>query len=183
MLADVLSRVQLVALLLTLGLLATSCGGGSSNGPIKIALVTDCTTSFVQFRQPVIAGAELAFLKRGAKLRGAEPSDGVTDVTVGGRRVQLLLPCETYGDFRTLLGTLGQVVENDGAQIVVGPSYQGEGLVLTEYARRHLGITFSTGSGEQSTTLKTPVPNLFRFAPDAAQIGRASCRERVFRVV
>jgi branched-chain amino acid transport system substrate-binding protein len=163
------SRGGLVALTLTLGLLATSCGGGGSNHPIKIAFITDCWSPFAQFRPNVLAGAELPFLRRGAKLRGSKLSNGVTDATVAGKRVELLLGCESYGDFTTLLGALRQAVENERADIVVGPDNQGEGVVIKEYAREHPEITFSTTSQEQSTTLKHPAPNLFRFAPDAAQ--------------
>src|SRR5262249_48292929 len=53
--------------------------------------------------------------------------------------------------------------------IVVGPNDVPEGLVVKEYASEHPETTFSTTSGEQSTTLKGPASNLFRFAPDAAQ--------------
>lgn len=166
--ADVLSRGGVAALVLSLGLLATSCGGGGSNDSIKIAFVTECQSS-LQDQEASVAGAELPFLRRGAKLRGSLPSNGVTEATVSGKRVQLLLGCETYPDFATLLGTLRQLVENEHAKIVVGPNEPGEGLVVKFYARQHPAITFSTTSPEQSTTLKSPAPNLFRFAPDGAQ--------------
>jgi len=165
--ADVLSRAGLAALTLALGLLATSCGGGGSNGPIKIAFLTDCTTPL---SSPAYnAGAELPFLQRGAKLRGSQPSDGVTGITVASRRVRLLLGCESYGNFASLLGGLRRLVQYEGADIVVEPNFIPEGLVTKEYARSQPEITFSTTSGEQSTTLEQPAPNLFRFGPDTAQ--------------
>jgi branched-chain amino acid transport system substrate-binding protein len=171
--ADVLSRGGLGALALTIVLLAASCGGGGggSGHPIKIAFITDCAPPFGSGseRESTVAGAELPFLQRGAKLRGADPLRGVTSATVAGRRVQLLLGCEDYGNFATLIGALGRFVEREGADIVVGPDNQDEGLVIKDYARKHHGITFSTTSGEQSTTLDHPAGNLFRFLPDAAQ--------------
>jgi len=158
----------------TIALLAASCGGGGggsggSGHPIKIAFITDCAPPFDSDRESTVAGAELPFLERGAKLRGADPLKGVTAATVAGRRVQLLLGCEDYGNFATLIGALGRFVEREGADIVVGPDNQDEGLVIKDYAREHPHITFSTTSGEQSTTLDHPARNLFRFLPDAAQ--------------
>src|SRR5215475_9003239 len=111
--AEVASRAGL-ALALALGLAATGCGGGGgSDHPIKIAFLTDCSTSLAQYRPQWLAGAELPFLSRGAKLRVPDAADGVTEATVAERRVRLLLPCESYGEFGTLLGTLRRVVEND----------------------------------------------------------------------
>jgi branched-chain amino acid transport system substrate-binding protein len=169
--ADVLSRGGLLVLMVTLGLLATSCGGGrSSNDPIKIAFITDCGYPFTTDTEPLFAAADLPFLQRGAKLRGREPSNGVTGATVAGRPVQLLRECVPYGDFASLLGTLRRFVEGEGADIVVGPDNQGEGLVIKDYAEEQPGVTFLTSfSGEQSTTLRHPVPNLFRFGADTAQ--------------
>jgi branched-chain amino acid transport system substrate-binding protein len=168
--ADALSRGGFVALTLALGLLTTGCGGAGSNDPIKIAFVTDCGPPFNVDIESTVAGAELPFLQRGAKLRGPEPSTGVTEATVAGRRIQLLRGCVAYTNFTTLLGTLRELVGKEEADIVVGPDDQGEGLVVKEYARKHPGVTFVTStSGEQSTTLKEPAPNLFRFAADTAQ--------------
>jgi branched-chain amino acid transport system substrate-binding protein len=167
------SRAGLVALVLTLGLLAAGCGGGGGGGsppPIKIAFITNCAGPFLRDREHSQAGAELPFLRRGAKLRGGEPSNGVTAATVARRRVQLLLGCESYGNFTTLLGTLHRFVKNQHADIVVGPEDQGEGLVVKLYAKENPNTTFSLGAtGEQSTTLKHPLSNLFRFAADTAQ--------------
>lgn len=168
--AEVSSRARVVALIVTLGLLASSCGGGGgSDHPIKIAFISDCTSGFSPHRPQNVAGAELPFLRRGAKLRGAQPADGVTESTIAGKHVQLLLPCESYPVFTTLIGTLGQVVEQDGAAVVVGTNLAGDGLVVKEYAKKHPEVTFLTKSGEQSTTLKNPVPNLFSFAADNVQ--------------
>jgi branched-chain amino acid transport system substrate-binding protein len=167
--ADVLASVGF-ALALGVGLLATGCGEvRNSNPPIKIAFVTDCAPPFGPDRQKATAGAELPFLQRGAKLRGPEPSNGVTAVTVAGRRVELLLRCEAYGDFTSLLGELGQLVENEDVDIVVGPNNTPEGLVVKQFAEKHRGITFSTTTGEQSTTLDDPAPNLFGFTLDGVQ--------------
>jgi branched-chain amino acid transport system substrate-binding protein len=157
--------------MVTIGVLATSCGGGGgASDPIKIAFVTDCGYPFNVDTEPTFAGADLPFVQRGAKLRGPEASNGVIGATVAGKPVELLRECVAYGDFASLVRTLRRVVESEGADIVVGPDNQGEGLVIKQYARTHRGVTFSTStSGEQSTTLKQPVSNLFRFAPDTAQ--------------
>src|SRR5262252_2243018 len=121
--ADTLSRAGLAGLTLILALLAASCGGGRRSDVIKIAFITDCTSPFSGGGERYMAGAELPFLGRGSKLRGSEPSDGVTEATIPGKRVQLLVRCESYGDFTTLIGALRQAVENDGADIVVEPNF------------------------------------------------------------
>jgi branched-chain amino acid transport system substrate-binding protein len=166
MLAEFLSRLGVVGLTLTLALLVTGCGG--SGNSIKIALVTDCHSPFASPEQSV-AGAELPFLQRGAQLRRTQPTDGVTAVTIAGEHVQLVLRCESYPNFVTLIGALRQAVENEDAEIVVGPTGTGEGFVVKEYARKHPEVTFLTRSAEQSTTLKNPARNVFGIEPDSAQ--------------
>lgn len=186
--ADARPRAGLVELALALVLVAAGCGGGDSrSNTIKIAFVTDCASTFSGGGSSFMAGAELPFLRRGSRLRGSEPSQGVTDAIVAGKHVQLLLDCETYGEFTTLAEAVRRAVEDDHADIVVEPNAVDEGLVVKQYARSHPEITFSMASGEQSTTLKSPLPNVFRFTVDAAQaqagLGAYAYRTRGWRNV
>src|SRR5215471_19090523 len=88
-------------LVLVVAALAGGCGG-SSRDPFKVAVLAFCdarisTLAFQQDRSD--AGAELPFLRRGAKLRAQAPSAGITDISVGGRRVELLLGCAGFGSW------------------------------------------------------------------------------------
>ena len=63
-----------------------------------------------------------------------------------------------------------RLVEEDGAQAIVGPLDPEEGMVLREYARKQPGTAFLIEpSGAPELTLTDPAPNVFRFASDAAQ--------------
>lgn len=157
-----------VAALLALTLLAAGCGGGSGKA-IKIAYISNCKGPLSFGYEASVAGVELPLINRGATLRESKPSDGVASVSIGGKRIELLLGCESYGNFKTTLAELRRLVEGEGAEIVVFGGNQGDGLVLKQYATRQPGVTFATQTGEQSTTLRNPARNLFRFSLDAAQ--------------
>lgn len=158
--------------LAVLALLSAGCGGGSSH-PFRIAVFASCdeqvrTVAFQENRSD--AGAELPLLRRGAKLRGSAPSAGVTDVSVGGRPVELLLRCARGGDFRGDLDQVRDLVERQGVEAVVLGLSVDKGRALEPYARRHPGVTFVvTDPFEQKTLLDQPPPNLFRFELDGAQ--------------
>jgi branched-chain amino acid transport system substrate-binding protein len=166
------ARTWICSSLAGLAVLAAGCGGGSS-APFTIAVFASCdeqvrTVSFQENRSD--AGAELPFLRRGAKLRGNAPSAGITDVSVGGRRVRLVLACSHGGDFRGDLDQVRMLVERQGVDAVVLALSVDKGRALEPYARRHPAVTFVlTDPFEQTTLLRHPPPNLFRFELDGAQ--------------
>ena len=159
-----------ISLLLVAVALAASCGGGEQ--AVRIGVITVCPDAgppFSQDHEQTLAGAELPLIERGASLRGEQPSDGVSSVDVAGRPVELVVGCERVGDRRSTLAELRRLVEREHVDMVAGPNYVGDGLIVREYARRHPGIAFLVNGGEQTTTLADPVPNLFRFETNGAQ--------------
>ncbi len=141
----------------------------ASGGGIRIGVVVDCAGFSFQLQQ-TIAGAELPLIQRGATLRGKQPSGGLNGATVAGKPVTLLTACKTFGDRSTVISALSKLVEIEGADIVIGPSQNRDAIAVREYARSHPNTTFIAAGGEQATTLKHTVPNLYRFLPDPVQL-------------
>jgi branched-chain amino acid transport system substrate-binding protein len=62
------------------------------------------------------------------------------------------------------------LVEDEGADVIIGPLTDEEGLRIKDYAKTVPEKTFIIGSaGAQAITLIDPVANVFRFATDAVQ--------------
>jgi len=166
--ADLRRAALVVVLTFLLGVLAGGCGGSSAQ-PIRIGVISDCEGPFASRYEGIIGAAELPMIERGAKLRGG-PSDGVEGVSIAGRPVEVLPGCERWGDRWTLVAQLRRLVEREGANIVIGPPFTGDGIAVREYAKRQPGVTFLLTSPEQSATLKQTAPNVFRFSVDATQM-------------
>ncbi len=148
---------------------SASIAGSADSGEVRIGLVTVCEGFYGLTSEPSIAGAELPLLRRGATLAGPRPTDGVADATVAGKSVRLFFGCgDQTGE--TALAETRRLVEQVGVDVLIGPGYIGEGLAIKEYARSRPDVTFVATSPAQALTLHDPVPNLFRFAPDGAQL-------------
>ena len=132
-------------------------------------MIADCKGFFGAFYNQALAGAELPLIRRGGKLKGPRPSDGLEGASVAGKRVQLLLGCEDYLSAKSTLAEARRLVEQEGANVIVASSGEGDGLLIRDYAKRQPGIVFSATSFEPETTLQEPAPNLFRFNLDSAQ--------------
>jgi branched-chain amino acid transport system substrate-binding protein len=147
----------------------TPVAGAPDDDEVRIGLMTICEGAFGLTSEPSIAGAELPLLRRGATLAGARPTDGVAGATVAGRSVRLFFGCgDQTGE--TALAETRRLVEGVGVDVLIGPGYIGEGLAIKEYARNRPDVTFVATSPAQATTQHDPVPNLFRFTPDGAQM-------------
>jgi branched-chain amino acid transport system substrate-binding protein len=154
--------------LLTGFVLALTAGCGGAETPVRIGVLSDCYGPFSSAHELIVASSELPLLERGGKLRGPSPSDGVEDVSVAGRPVELLIGCITGTE--DVLPETRRLVEEEGADVVVGPLYPEHGLVVRDYARRHPDTTFLTQpSGAPELTLTDPARNVFRFTTDNAQ--------------
>jgi branched-chain amino acid transport system substrate-binding protein len=160
---------SIVALLTLVGCSASPVAPAAGTDPIRIGVITICEGTFAENQDAALAGAELPFIQRGARLIGTVPQEGVTSVSVGGRPVELVSACERYGDRSTTISALSSLVERSRADIVVGPLWQGDSIAVREYARYHPDVTFIATGNEQSATLRRPVPNQYRFDPDAEQ--------------
>jgi branched-chain amino acid transport system substrate-binding protein len=154
---------------LCLALLLASCGGGRT-ASIRVAVLVDCEGLYGFAGDASDAGAELPLIQHGARLLGPNPSSGITETAIAGKRIQLLFGC---GDdtTKTALSQARRLVEYRGAEILIGPTGDGESFSIAEYARRRPQTTFLAGTSlAQSQTLDDPTSNFFRFTPDAAQL-------------
>jgi branched-chain amino acid transport system substrate-binding protein len=162
-----MTRRRVLALLAAAALAllaAASCGGARQT--VRIAVFADCDGILAGTYEVSVAGAEFPLLRRGGKLAGAHPSDGVKGVTVGGKRIELVMGCG--GETTSGAVELRRLVESERAQIVVGPAIVPLGIVTAQYARHQPGVTFAITSWEVLTSLD-PAPNVFRFTGGYAQ--------------
>jgi branched-chain amino acid transport system substrate-binding protein len=105
--------------------------------------------------------------------------DGFSGANVAGLDIELVgigcgddTPDRIIQEVRTL-------VEQDGAEVVIGPLSGDESIAVANYAKDHPEVTFIDGiAGAQDTTLKVQAPNYFRFHGDGAQ-WNAGLGERV----
>ena len=171
---------------LALGVVAVGCGGddddsasssntpsGSSGGggPIKVAYLSDCEGAFGAFYEPDIAGANTAFIKfAGGKAAGTKPSDGLEGVKIGDSEVEFVGTGCADDTADKAIEETRRLMEQEDADILIGPLSGDEGIAVANYAKEHPDKTFINGtSGAQDTTLKVQAPNFFRFHSDGAQ--------------
>src|SRR5215213_1102478 len=187
---EVLRARKLLALLiavLALGVVAAGCGdddepsgGGNDNastdsegggGPIKIAYLSDCEGAFGAFFEPDIAGANLAFIEyAGATASGEKPSDGFEGAKVGDSEIEFVGTGCADDTADKAIEETRRLMEQEDADILVGPLSGDEGIAVANYAKEHPDKTFINGiAGAQDATLKVQAPNFFRYHPDGAQ--------------
>src|SRR6185436_8012223 len=147
---------------------SSSSGGGKT---IKLAYLSDCEGAFGAFYEPDIAGANTAFIQyAGGKAAGTKPSDGLDNATVAGSKIELVgVGCANDTADKAIEETR-RLMEQEDADILIGPLSGDEGIAVANYAKEHPDKTFINGtSGAQDTTLKVQAPNFFRFHSDGAQ--------------
>jgi branched-chain amino acid transport system substrate-binding protein len=187
---EVLRARKLLALgfaTLALGVVAVGCGDDDSSsdsgdnqaassdsgggGPIKIAYLSDCEGAFGAFFEPDIAGANLAFIKyAGATAAGSKPSDGLEGAKVAGQDIEFVGTGCADDTADKAIEETRRLMEQEDADILIGPLSGDEGIAVANYAKEHPDKTFINGtSGAQDTTLKVQAPNFFRFHSDGAQ--------------
>lgn len=143
----------------------------TEGGPIKIAILSDCEGAFGSWYEADIGGAQAAFNKfAGGQPAGEKPSDGMTGITIAGKPVEIVgYGCADDTADKAIEETR-RLVEQLGAQVLIGPLSGDEGIAVANYSKEHPDVTFINGtSGAQDTTLKVRSPNFFRFNSDGAQ--------------
>lgn len=177
-----------VALCAMCGLWIAACGGKSSSSSsagatstkttaaapsnaIKIGIMSDCKGAFGAFYNADIGGAQAYFIAHnGAKAAGPVPSAGITGGTIGGHPIKIVGYGCADDTAASALSEVRRLVENLGANVVIGPLSGDEGIAVANYSKTQPGLTFINGtSGAQDTTLKVRSPNFFRFNGDGAQ--------------
>jgi ABC-type branched-subunit amino acid transport system substrate-binding protein len=158
---------RLAAVAVGLAIAASFGGGcGSSDDVVKLGVLTDCQGPFHAYEDAQLSGAELPFLRRGARLAGTGPSEGVTPIEVGGRRVELVRGCQESGEHTVFIEEARRLIESEKVDAIVG----GASVVARDLADHYPDVPFvSAFWNEQEVTLRSPARNLFRFSPDYAQ--------------
>src|SRR5207244_8300484 len=139
--------------------------------PIKIAVMSDCQGAFGAFDNQDLAGVVAAMSEyAGAKpVNPNKPRLGWTGGSIGGHPLKLVgVGC---GNDRadTAIKETKRLMEQLGADIMIGPLSGDESIAVANYAKQHPTKTFVNGSaGAQDTTLKVRAPNYFRFNGDRA---------------
>jgi branched-chain amino acid transport system substrate-binding protein len=150
----------------------TTAATGEASGTLKLGILGECEGAFGGFHEDVVAGATLAMVEDG----GATPNstttalDGFTGANVGGLDIELVgIGCGDDTADR-IIQEVRTLVEQDGAEVVIGPLSGDESIAVANYAKDHPEVTFIDGiAGAQDTTLKVQAPNYFRFHGDGAQ--------------
>ena len=164
-------------------LMAAGCGGARPES-VGIGILSDCYGAFSSDHELIVASAELPLVARGATLHGRDPSDGIAGASVAGRPVELLVGCVAGSE--DVLPEARRLVEEDGADVVIGPLFPNHGLIVRDYARvRPETVFVIQPSGAPEVTLGQSLPNVFRFAPAntqaAAGLGTYARRELGWR--
>jgi branched-chain amino acid transport system substrate-binding protein len=153
-----------------------ACNSGTSTTPpaasaIKIGILSDCQGDFGSFYNDDIGGA-LAVLAAhyGGTASGSKPQDGMTGAKIAGKDIQIVgFGCSDSTAAKAIEETR-RLVEQLGADILIGPLSGDEGIAVANYAKTQPNKTFLNGiAGAQDATLKVQAPNFFRFNPDGAQ--------------
>ena len=147
----------------------TAAGGGEA---IKLGILAECEGAFGAFNEDVVAGVVLA-LVNGAGATSNSPTtalEGFSGANAGGRDIELVgIGC---GDDTAdkIIQEVRVLVEQNGAEVVIGPLSGDESIAIANYAKEHPEVTFLSGiGGAQETTLQVQAPNFFRFHGDGAQ--------------
>ena len=177
--------LALIGAILALGLVS-ACGddddegggngsGGQSGdgggGTIKVGFLSDCEGAFGSFFEPTASGFNQALIdKAGAEPAGEKPTDGITGATVAGKKIEIVgYGCADDTADKAIEETR-RLMEQEDADILVGPLSGDEGIAVANYAKEHPDKTFINGiAGAQDSTLKVQAPNFFRYHPDGAQ--------------
>src|SRR6266536_329547 len=138
---------------------------------IKIAVLSDCQGAFGAFDNQDLAGAVAAMSEyAGAKPKNPnKPRDGWTGGSIAGHPLKLVGIGCSNDRADTAIKETKRLMEQLGADILIGPLSGDESIAVANYAKQHPTKTFVDGSaGAQDTTLKVRAPNFFRFNGDGA---------------
>src|SRR3954454_13960291 len=145
---------------------------GGSGTPIQIGVLSDCQGAFGSFDNQDLAGVVSAM----SQFAGAKPKDpnlpraGWTGGAIAGHPLKLVGVGCSNDQADTAIRETRRLMEQLGADIMIGPLSGDESIAVANYAKQHPDKTFVDGAaGAQDTTLKVDAPNFFRFNGDGAQ--------------
>jgi len=120
----------------------------------------------------VLVALEGAFAAGGADgVRNVELALRQAGGMAGGKKIEIVVaPSDTTPD--TAVRQARKLIEQDGADIIIGPLSGSEGIAMRDYAKTVPEHTIINGiSGALETTWVDPAENFFRFNLDGAQWG------------
>jgi branched-chain amino acid transport system substrate-binding protein len=164
----------LIAVVIVAGAAGATAALASSSAPaaIKIGILSDCKGPFGNQYNADIGGALTAFSQyAGAKPKDPNnPSAGMVGGSIGGHPLQIVgFGCSDSTPDLAIKETR-RLVEQLGAQILIGPLSGDEAVAVAHYAQAHPTKTFVNGTaGSQDPTLQIAPKNFFRFNGDGAQ--------------
>jgi branched-chain amino acid transport system substrate-binding protein len=138
---------------------------------VRLGILGQCEGPFGGFHEDTVAGVSLALANyAGAEVDPASSAlDGWENAEVNGTPIELVgIGC---GDDTpdTILQEVRQLVEQQDANVVIGPLSGDEGIAVAEYANANPDVTFLSGiAGSQEPTLEVQAENYFRFHGDGA---------------
>ena len=134
--------------------------------------MAECEGAFGGFNEDVQAGVALAMINEAGATSNSRTTatEGFSGATAGGLPIEVVsVGCGDDTADRAIQ-EIRKIVEQDGANVVIGPLSGDEGIAIANYAKDHPEVTFINGiSGAQEATLQVQAPNFFRFNGDGAQ--------------
>ncbi|MYB24119.1 MAG: ABC transporter substrate-binding protein [Acidimicrobiia bacterium] len=166
---------------------ATDDGAADATGSITIGAISTLDGPFAALGDFSMHGVKLALLEYGGELDGTDTRDGVSGATVAGLDIELVIEGSDATPDVAVEATR-RMVEQDGADIIIGPLSGDEGLALKDYIRDFPEVTLVNGtSASQDLTLRDPAPNVFRFGGDGAMwtfgVGTYAYEELGYRTI
>ncbi len=162
-----------MAMLAVVGLAASvATARSTAASPIKIGVLSDCQGAFGSFDNQDMAGVVAAMVQlTGAKVKNPNlPRAGWTGGQINGHPLKLVGVGCSNDRADTAIKETKRLMEQLGADIMIGPLSGDESIAVANYAKQHPTKTFVNGSaGAQDTTLKVRAKNFFRFNGDGAQ--------------
>ena len=146
----------------------------ADEGPtaIRLAILSDCEGAFGAFHDRDIAGVVTAFAEHaGATVNDRNaPQAGFSDASINGVPIELVGIGCADDTAEAALRETRRLMEDIGADIMIGPLSGDESIAVANYAKDHPNQTFVNGtSGAQDSTMAVQAPNFFRFNGDGAQ--------------
>lgn len=147
----------------TMLLLASCSGGGTAGGDggsgdtIKIGVLATDSGNLAFGMDEAKAAIGVAMEKRGGAVEGGE---------VGGKQVEFVY-AGTDGTTASAQTQVKKLVENDGVDIVLGPTSGDEGETVVQYAKGVPEVTFVNGAASPVGMTLEGVENFYRFMGDS----------------
>lgn len=144
-------------------MLASCSGGGAADGgggggdTIKIGVLATDTGNLAFGMDEAKAAIGVAMEKRGGTTEGGE---------IAGKQVEFIY-AGTDGTTASAQTQVKKLVENDGVDIVFGPSSGDEGETVVQYAKGVPEVTFVNGAASPVGMTLEGAENFFRFMGDS----------------